>query len=107
MEDCLFCKIVEKKIPSQIVFEDDLILAFKDINPKAKTHILIIPKKHIPSVNEVTEDDSELLGHLFLVVRKIAEERGFAKDGYRLSVNVGLGGGQEVFHLHIHLLSDK
>ncbi len=100
---CLFCDIVNKEKPADIVYEDKEIIAFKDINPKAPVHILIVPKKHIPSVKEAEEEDKELLGKLFLVARKIAEERSL--EGYKLAVNVGRKAGQLVDHLHVHLLS--
>ncbi len=101
--NCLFCDIVKKEKPADIVYKDKEIIAFKDINPKAPVHILIVPKKHISSVKEVKEEDKELLGSLFLVARKIAEEKGL--EGYKLAVNVGRKAGQLVDHLHIHLLS--
>lgn len=104
MEDCIFCKIINKEIPTDFLFENERIVAFADIKPSAPVHILIIPKKHISSVEEVGEEDKELLGELFLVAKKIAKEKGLNKNGYKLAVNVGKGGGQEVFHLHLHLL---
>jgi len=103
MEDCIFCKIAKGEIPSSKVFENDELIAFNDINPKAKTHILVIPKKHIESVKHLEEADKELIGELFLVAKKIAEEKNLS--GYKLVINVGRDGGQLVDHLHLHLVS--
>ena len=103
MEDCIFCKIAKGEIPSAKVFENDKLVAFNDINPKAKTHILIVPKKHIESVKHLEEADKELIGELFLVAKKIAEEKNL--QGCKLVINVGREGGQIVDHLHLHLLS--
>jgi len=101
--DCLFCKIIKKELPSEIVYEDDNILAFKDINPRAPVHFLIVPKKHIPSVDHVEFQDKELMGDLILAAQKIAKEKKLR--GYRLQINVGRSAGQIVDHLHLHLLS--
>lgn len=105
MEDCIFCKIVNKQIPSDIVYEDDEIIAFKDINPAAPIHILVIPKKHIPSLVEIKKEDEALIGEIYSVINKIAEDQGVIKKGYRVIVNCGEDGGQEVGHLHFHLLA--
>lgn len=105
--DCLFCKIINKEIPSQIVYEDDDILAFSDIAPKAPTHVLVIPKKHIESHAQLAEEDSELLGKIHMVINQIAKERGILDKGYRVVINCGEDGGQEVKHLHFHLLGGK
>jgi len=102
---CLFCKIIKKELPSEIVYEDDKILAFKDINPRAPVHFLIVPKKHIPSVDHVEFQDKELMGDLILAAQKIAKEKKLR--GYRLQINVGRSAGQIVDHLHLHLLSEK
>ncbi len=102
--DCIFCKIAKKEAPADIVYENDSVIAFKNIRPSAPVHFLVIPKKHIPSVNEVKKEERELIGELFLAAQKIAQEEGLQDSGYKLAVNVGKGGGQEVFHLHIHLL---
>jgi len=102
--DCIFCKLVEGAIPSNKVFENDRILAFHDIQPAAPVHILIIPKKHIATMNDVTEEDDEVIAELFTVARQIAKEQGIAESGYRLVNNVNADGGQLVYHLHIHLL---
>jgi len=103
----IFKKIIDKEIPADIVYEDELCLAFRDIDPKAPTHILIIPKKEIPSMTEIEENDKELLGHLYLVASKIAKDEGVSDSGYRLVVNTNEEGGQEVYHLHIHLLGGR
>jgi histidine triad (HIT) family protein len=103
----IFSKIINREIPADIVYEDDLVLAFKDINPQAPTHILIIPKKEIPTVNDVTEADEVALGRLFTAAAKIAKEQGIDESGYRLMVNVNSDGGQEVFHVHMHLLGGR
>ncbi len=104
MEQCIFCKIVNKEAPAQIVHEDERILAFKDIFPKAPVHILIVPKKHIETVAHIGPDDKELIGELFVVAKKIAKEQGVSETGYRLIFNIGRGAGQTVDHLHLHLL---
>lgn len=100
----IFKKIIDREIPADIVYEDDDILAFKDISPQAPVHILIIPKKEIPTVDDVEEADAPMLGRLFVVARHIARELGIAQNGYRLIVNCRDDGGQEVYHLHLHLL---
>jgi histidine triad (HIT) family protein len=104
MKDCIFCKIIEKKIPADIVFEDERVIVFKDIKPKAPIHLLIVPKKHIISVNEIEEKDKEIMGELLLVAKKMGRENKIKDFGYKLTINVGEGAGQEVPHLHIHLL---
>lgn len=101
--DCIFCKIIKKEAPAEIVFENDQVVAFKDINPKAPIHILIVPKRHIVSVNHIEEEDRTLLGELFLAAKKIAKEKKL--EGYKLLINVGRKGGQIIDHLHLHLLS--
>ena len=103
--DCLFCKIANKEIGSELVDENEGVIAFKDIHPKAKVHILVIPKKHINSVNEIKETDKGLVGELMIVVKKIAQELNL--NGYKVQINVGREGGQEIDHLHLHLLSEK
>ncbi len=105
MSNCLFCKIINKETPADIVYENEKVIAFKDISPKAPIHILIVPKKHITSLKEVKIKDKELLGELFLVAKKIAWDKNL--KGYKLIVNVGRKAGQIVDHLHIHLLSGK
>jgi histidine triad (HIT) family protein len=106
-EETIFSKIIRKEIPSDIVYQDDTATAFRDINPQAPTHVLIVPNRVIPTVNDVTADDESILGHLFTVAAKIAKEEGIADDGFRLIVNCNRHGGQEVFHLHMHLLGGR
>lgn len=103
MEDCIFCKIINGEIPASKVFENERLVAFNDINPKARVHILIVPKKHIESVKHLEEIDKELVGEMFLAAQKIAKDNNL--EGYKLVVNVGREGGQLVDHLHLHLLS--
>lgn len=102
---CIFCQIINKELPSTIVYEDEEVVAFNDINPSAETHVLIVPKKHIDSIKELEETDEKLAGHLLFVAKKIAEEKGL--KGYKLQFNVGKEGGQIIFHLHLHLLGGK
>jgi histidine triad (HIT) family protein len=106
MEDCLFCKIGAKKIPAKVVYEDDRVFAFQDVNPQAPTHILISPRKHLVSLTEATEEDASLLGHILLVAANLARERQLL-DGYRTVFNNGRGAGQSVFHMHLHLLGGR
>lgn len=103
----IFKKIIDKEIPADIVYEDELVIAFKDINPQAPVHIVIIPKKEIATLNDVTEADETTLGRLFIAVAKIAKEQGIDESGYRLMVNVNKDGGQEVFHLHMHIMGGR
>lgn len=107
MEDCTFCKIVKGEIPSNKVYEDDEILAFNDINPAAPIHILVIPKKHIRSLVNLEKEDEIFIGKIYSVINKIAKENGFNEDGFRVIVNCGKNGGQEVMHLHFHVLAGK
>ncbi len=107
MTDCLFCKIFRKEIKSKVVYEDDEIMAFEDINPQAPVHILIIPAKHIENLNEITEQDKDLIGKMFLVAKKIAHEKNISADGYRTVFNTNKNAGQAVFHLHLHLLGGR
>ncbi len=102
----IFTKIIDKQIPAAIVYEDDLCLAFRDINPQAPTHVLVIPKREIASIDALTADDATLVGHLFVVVRRIAADLGLS-DGYRTVINCGRHGGQTVDHLHIHVLGGR
>lgn len=106
-EETIFSKIIRKEIPANIVYQDDRVTAFRDIAPQAKTHILIIPNHIIPTVNDVTEQDEVTLGRLFTVAAKLAAQEGIAEDGYRLIVNCNKHGGQEVFHLHMHLVGGE
>ena len=104
-EESIFTKIINGTIPSEILYHDDLVTAFKDINPKAQHHILIVTNKQIHTVSDVEDCDEQMLGHLFLVAKKIAKDLGVAESGYRLIVNCGPDGGQEVPHIHMHLLA--
>ena len=103
-EETIFSKIIRREIPADIVFQDERVTAFRDINPQRPTHILVIPNKLIPSVDDVSAEDEAVLGHLFVVAAQVAREQGIAEDGYRLLVNCGRDGHQEVMHLHMHLL---
>ena len=106
MSKTIFKRIIDREIPAKIVYEDDQCLAFEDVNPQAPVHLLVIPKKEIPSVNEVGEADTALVGHLFVVLRKLAAEKGISA-GYRVVTNTGVGAGQSVPHLHFHLLGGR
>jgi histidine triad (HIT) family protein len=105
--DCLFCRVVAGDLPSTPVHEDDLVVAIRDINPQAPTHILILPRAHIASADDLTRADGELLGRIFEVAAKLARSEGIAEDGYRIVTNVGRNGGQTVDHLHFHLLGGR
>ena len=104
-ESCLFCRIVRREIPAKVIHEDEHTVAFRDIDPKAPTHVLVIPKEHVPSLNEAT--DAAQIGRLMLVAAQIAKTEGIAEDGYRTVVNSGANAGQTVFHLHLHLLGGR
>jgi histidine triad (HIT) family protein len=104
--DCLFCKIIEGKIPSKKVFEDEKVYVFEDINPGAPTHVLIIPKRHLEGLNKAKPEDAELLGYMHLIAAQIGRDRGI-EDGYRTVLNVGPRSGQSVFHIHLHLLGGR
>lgn len=103
----IFTRIIQREIPATIVYEDDLVIAFQDINPQAPVHILIVPKKEIATVNDVSAEDEQALGRLFTAAARIAAEKGIAQSGYRLIVNTNHDGGQEVFHVHMHLLGGR
>ena len=105
--DCIFCKIAAGEIPSDFVYRDDEIVAFNDINPLAPTHVLIIPKRHIPALSDISQADAPLLARLVLVANQIAGDRGISETGYRLVINSGVEGGQMVPHLHLHLLGGQ
>ncbi|KJR41937.1 histidine triad (HIT) protein [Candidatus Magnetoovum chiemensis] len=106
-DNCIFCKIINREISSNIVYENEQVFAFEDINPQAPVHILIIPKKHIPTMLETPQDDNALIGHLFQVAASIAKEKGIAERGYRTVMNCNRDAGQTVFHLHIHLIGGR
>lgn len=107
MPDCIFCKIASGDIPSDKVYEDDSLVGFRDIQPQAPTHIVIIPKEHIETVNDITEDDSELLSGMLLACQRIAKDEGLSENGYRIVINCNRDGGQSVFHLHAHVLGGR
>ncbi|MEW9798354.1 histidine triad nucleotide-binding protein [Alteromonas sp. CYL-A6] len=107
MSDTIFTKIINKEIPAEILYEDDISLAFKDINPQAPVHFLVIPKKQIVTINDITEADRELVGHLSLVAAKVAKDLGIAQEGYRTVMNCNEFGGQSVYHIHLHVLGGK
>ena len=107
MENCIFCKIINGEIPTNKVYEDEEILAFYDINPAAPIHILVIPKKHIDCIAHLNKEDEALIGKIYSVINIIAEEKGFKEQGFRVIVNSGENGGQEVMHLHFHILAGK
>ena len=107
MSETLFSKIINREIPADIVYEDDEVLAFRDINPQAPTHVLVIPKVHIATVNDIQPEQAELIGKMVLAAQQIAKQEGIAEDGYRLAINCNQHGCQEVFHLHLHLIGGK
>ena len=104
---CLFCQIAEGKVPATIVHQDDRLVAFEDVNPQAPVHILIVPRKHIPTGLDLETDDKDLVGDIFLLAARLARERGIASDGYRVVLNTNAGAGQSVYHLHYHLLGGR
>ena len=104
---CIFCKIIEKKVPAKLVYEDEHAVAFEDINPQAPIHILIVPKKHIRDIHSIQHADRELIGHLFFVAQTLGEKSGLNNSGYRMVINNGRNAGQTVFHTHLHLLSGR
>lgn len=104
---CLFCKIVSGEVPAKVVYRDDLVLAFDDISPQAPKHTLIIPQKHISTINELTSEDNQLVGHMVQTARLLAKEMNIAESGYRLVMNCNADGGQTVFHIHIHLMGGR
>jgi histidine triad (HIT) family protein len=107
MSNCVFCRIIAGKSPSQMLYQDEQVSAFRDIHPAAPTHILIAPNRHIASVNDLTAEDEPLMGHLFTVARQLARQEGIDQSGYRLIVNTGVHGGQTIFHLHMHLIGGQ
>lgn len=107
MEDCIFCKIINKEIPASVVYEDERMIAFDDINPQAPVHVLLIPKEHYPSLNEIPEDKKDVLSHLLLKAREIAREKEIGERGYRIVLNTARESGQDVLHIHFHLLGGR
>ncbi|WP_260259251.1 purine nucleoside phosphoramidase [Vibrio intestinalis] len=106
-EETIFSKIIRKEIPADVVYQDDLVTAFRDINPRAPSHILIIPNKLIPTVNDIEADDELTMGRMFTVAKQLAKEEGIDQDGYRLIMNCNAHGGQEVYHIHMHLVGGR
>jgi histidine triad (HIT) family protein len=107
MSNCIFCKIKNKEIPSKIIFEDERIIAFNDANPQAPVHILLVPKEHFTSLNDIPEEKKDILSHLLIKARQIAQREGISKNGYRIVLNTERDSGQEVFHIHFHLLGGR
>lgn len=107
MSECIFCKIINKEIPSDVVYETDNVLAFRDLNPQAPTHVLVIPKKHIASINDIQEADTALVGELYLAAKEVAKIEGLSEQGYRTVMNCGESAGQTVFHIHLHVLGGR
>lgn len=107
MSNCLFCRIAAGEIPAKIAYQDDDVVAFHDINPQAPLHVLVIPRKHIATINDLTADDAELVGKLYLAAQKIVTEAGYAEEGYRTVMNCGVDAGQTVFHIHLHVLAGR
>jgi histidine triad (HIT) family protein len=107
MDECIFCKIINKEIPAKIVYEDDRILAFDDINPQAPVHVLLIPKEHFASLNDIPEEKKGLLGHIMSKARQVAQEKGVKESGYRIVLNTARDSGQDVFHIHFHVLGGR
>jgi histidine triad (HIT) family protein len=105
--DCIFCQIVNHQQKAEIIYEDEQLVVFKDINPKAPVHLLIVPKKHIKSINELTDQDRELVSQMIFLAKELAAQEGIAQKGYRLFFNVGRGGGQLIDHLHLHLMGGE
>ena len=106
-DSCIFCKIVSGELKADIVYRDEQVMAFRDIHPVAPTHILIVPNRHVESVSALEAEDEQLVGHLFTVASRLANEQGISKDGYRLITNTGVDGGQTVLHLHLHLIGGQ
>lgn len=107
MSDCIFCKIIDKKIPARIVYEDEHALAFEDVNPQAPVHTLVIPRKHIPTLLDIKEEDNNLIGHLVKVATKVATDKGIAERGFRVVTNCNPESGQTVYHIHLHVLGGR
>ena len=106
-DDCLFCKILAGDIPADIIYESDSVIAFRDINPQAPTHVVIIPRRHISTINDLEEGDRETIGDLYLAAKAIAADEGLSEPGYRVVMNCNAGAGQSVFHIHLHLLGGR
>ena len=106
-KDCLFCKILSGDIPADIVYESDSAIAFRDVNPQAPTHVLVIPRKHVATINDLNEDDQEIVGSLYLAAKEVARAEGISDEGYRAVMNCNEGAGQSVFHIHLHVLGGR
>jgi len=107
MSDCIFCKIIAGEIPATVVHETDDVLAFRDLGPQAPTHVLVIPKRHIATINDMQDSDAELVGKLYLAAQKVAADEGISESGYRTVMNCNKGAGQTVFHMHLHMLGGR
>lgn len=107
MAECLFCRIVRGELPAQIVYETDAVIAFRDLHPQAPTHVLVIPRRHIATLNDLTADDAPLMGEIALAAQAVARQEGIAERGYRTIMNCNLAGGQTVYHLHLHVLGGR
>ena len=107
MSDCLFCKILDGEIPCDKVFENEHVIAFRDVNPQAPTHVLVIPRKHISTINDLTADDKNIVGEMMLAAQEVAKQEGIEESGYRLVMNCNEGAGQTVFHIHLHILGGR
>lgn len=105
--DCLFCKILSREIPAEIIYESELVIAFRDVNPKAPTHVLVIPRKHIATINDLEAGDQETVGSLYMAAQAIAQQEGIAEPGYRTVMNCNEAAGQTVFHIHLHVLGGR
>ena len=105
--DCIFCKIANKEIESEIIYEDDSVIAFNDLHPQSPVHFLVIPKVHIGSANDINDDNKDIIGHIFTVINKLAKDKGFANNGYRIVNTIGKDGGQSVKHIHFHVLAGR
>lgn len=106
-DDCLFCKILDGEIPAELIYESDTAVAFRDVNPQAPTHVLVIPRKHISTINDIEQDDQEIIGSLYTAAQEVAAKEGVADNGYRTVMNCGEGAGQTVFHIHLHVLGGR
>jgi histidine triad (HIT) family protein len=106
-QDCLFCKILSGDIPADIIYESDSAIAFRDVNPQAPTHVLVIPRKHVATINDLDEDDQQMVGSLYLAAKEVARAEGISEEGYRAVMNCNEGAGQSVFHIHLHVLGGR
>jgi len=107
MSTCIFCKIIAQQAPSEMLYHDDLVTAFRDIHPVAPTHVLIVPNKHITSINALSPNDERIMGHLFTIAKQIAKDEEIDQTGYRMIINTGYDGGQVIYHLHLHLIGGR